>query len=99
MKRQRIKYLSPEVFAINNEMLIFEDTVAIYRLKPSPLYIEITDTMHADSMRAMFDNLWLTGDSLLLAPDGNSLSKQYLPLNSEFDGVPVVIYPAKTTAY
>jgi hypothetical protein len=95
VKRQRIKYVSAAVFPIENEVLIFDDVVAIYRLAPSPFYTEVKDTAYASMMRSIFDTIWYTGDSLLLAPDGSSKSKQYIPLVSEFERIPVVIYPAK----
>ncbi|HSW92445.1 MAG TPA: hypothetical protein VLH14_01035 [Patescibacteria group bacterium] len=91
----RVKYVSPDNFRIRNEILIFESTVCIYRLKPDPLYIEIEDNLYADSMRQLFLNTWQTGDALLLAEDGSTLTKQYLPLSFKVGGMPVVAYPAK----
>lgn len=94
-KRQRVKYVSPTIFPIQNEILVFDDIVATYRLELSPFYFEVKDALYANTMRSVFNTIWLAGDSLLLATDGSSLSKQYLPLNSEFEGIPVIIYPAK----
>jgi|GEM_PF-995198 len=91
----KVKYVSPDNFKISNEMLIFDDTVCIYRLRPDPLYIEIEDKFYADSMRRLFANTWQTGDALILAEDGSTLTKQYLPLSFMVGTIPVVVYPAK----
>lgn len=90
-----VKYVSPDNFLIENEILIFDDTVAIYRLKPDSFYVEINDETYAKQMRQLFNNIWVTGDTLLLSEDGSTLSKQYLPLTASCQNIPIVIYPAK----
>ncbi|HSX07630.1 MAG TPA: hypothetical protein VLG11_01935 [Candidatus Saccharimonadales bacterium] len=91
----KVKYVSPDNFAITNEILIFDDVVCIYRLLPTPLYIEIQDSLYAESMRRLFLGTWQMGDALLLAEDGSTLTKQYLPLSFTAGAIPVVAYPAK----
>lgn len=91
----QVTYVSPENFDIKNEILIFNDVVAMYRLNPDPLYVEIQDKQHADAMRQLFNNTWRMGDALLLAEDGSTLTKQYLPLSFTLGSLPVVAYPAK----
>lgn len=90
-----VKYVPEETYKITNEILIFDSTVAVYRLDPGPFFFEITDASFAASMRSMFKNLWQLGDSLLLAADGSTQTKQYLPISYSFKHLPVVIYPAK----
>lgn len=90
-----VKYVSPENMLIQNEILIFEDTVAIYRLTPTPLYKEINDASYAQMMRQLFQNTWETGDFMPLSKYGSTLTKQYLPLSINCSTIPVVIYPAK----
>lgn len=90
-----VKYVSPDNFSIKNEVLVFDDTVAMYRLEPSPFYIEVTDHSYAQMMQQLFQNTWQTGDTLLLAENGSTMSKQYLPISLNAHGTPVVIYPAK----
>jgi len=91
----KVKYVSSDNFAITNEILIFDDVVCIYRLRPTPLYIEIQDNLYAESMRQLFLNTWQIGDALMLAEDGSTLTKQYLPLSFTTGTMPVVAYPAK----
>lgn len=43
---------------IDTEMVMFDDTVAIYRPGPNPLYKEIRDRGLAAMMIQMFDHLW-----------------------------------------
>jgi len=90
-----VKYVPEETYKITNEVLIFDDTVAIYRLAPDPFYLEVNDTSFADTMKSIFRNIWQLGDSLLLAADGSTMTKQYLPISYAFKNVPVIIYPAK----
>jgi hypothetical protein len=90
-----VKYVPEETYEIINEVLIFNDTVAVYRLQPSPFYIEVNDALYAKMMRNIFSNIWNLGDNLLMAADGSTHTKQYLPISYEFKNTPVVIYPAK----
>lgn len=90
-----VKYVPSESHKITNEILIFDDTVAIYRLEPNPFYFEVTDNFYADSMRSLFMNIWRLGDSLLLAADGSTQTKQFIPISYKFKNIPVVLYPAK----
>lgn len=90
-----VKYVPAETFAIDSEILIFDDTVAIYRLTPGPMYLEITDRSYAKMMRQFFFNTWQVGDSLMLSTDGSTLSKQYQPIAYIHEQIPVVLYPAK----
>ncbi len=90
-----IKYVPAETYEITNEILIFDDTVAVYRLNPDPFYLEVTDALYAETMRSMFVNIWRLGDSLLMAADGSTQTKQYLPISYELKNIPVILYPAK----
>jgi hypothetical protein len=54
----QIRYIKKEVFDIQNEILIFDNIVAMYRVEPDISYIEIEDASYADMMRSFFDNLW-----------------------------------------
>lgn len=90
-----IKYVPKETYNIANELLIFDSTVAVYRLHPDPFYFEVNDRSYAETMRGVFSSLWRLGDSLLLAADGSTLTKQYLPISFTYNSIPVVLYPAK----
>ena len=91
----KIRYIPKEIFDIQNEILIFDDTVAMYRVEPEVYYIEIEDTHYADMMRALFDNLWKASQMMIWGIGGWAMAKQYLPLSTRFLGIPTVIYPAK----
>lgn len=90
-----IRYVPADTFSITNEILIFDDTVAVYRLEPDPFYSEIHDELYANIMRNVFMNTWRLGDSLLMAADGSTYTKQYMPVSYNYKNIPIVIYPAK----
>lgn len=90
-----VKYVPPESLTINSEILIFDETVAIYHLRPQPFYTEINDRSYATMMRNLFINTWQISDALLLTATGSTLTKQYLPISYQFKNTPVVLYPAK----
>lgn len=91
----QIRYISQELFDIQNEMLIFDDIVAIYRVEPDISYIEIEDPSYASMMRTFFDNLWNISQAMIWWIGWSAHAKQYLPFTREFQGIPMVIYPAK----
>jgi len=93
------KYVPPEVYEIRNEIIIFDNTVAAYRLEPDVFYMEVTDESFAKSMRQMFRSIWNIGDNLLMSADGSTQTKQYLPISYKFSNIPVVVYPAKDDGY
>lgn len=61
----QIRYIPKELFDIQNEILIFDDVVATYRVEPDISYIEIEDTSYAQMMRTFFDNLWNASQAML----------------------------------
>lgn len=97
------KYIKPEVFQISSEIVIFEDTVAIYRIEPSVSYLEINDANYAEMMRELFDNIWKLSDTMILGLGGSKEAKQYMPISTKLKvgkkEIPAVIYPAKDDGY
>jgi hypothetical protein len=61
----QIRYIPREIFDIQTEILIFDDTVAMYRIDPEISYTEIQDRNSADMMRAFFDNLWGASQAMI----------------------------------
>ena len=61
----QIRCIPKEMFDIQNEILIFDDVVAIYRVEPSISYIEIEDSSYASMMRTFFDNLWNISQTMI----------------------------------
>ncbi len=91
----QIRYITKEVFDIQNEILIFDDIVAMYRVEPDISYIEIEDASYADMMRSLFDNLWSVSQTMFWWVGWSAHAKQYLPFTGNFNSIPMVIYPAK----
>lgn len=94
-QNMEVRYVPTESFTITTEILIFDDTVAMYRVDPDPFYEEICDADFMRTMRQFFFALWQIGDSLQLLSDGSTLAKQYLPLTYKSNDIPIIIYPAK----
>jgi hypothetical protein len=61
----QIRYISTEIFDIQNEILIFDNVVAMYRIEPEVYYVEIEDIHYANMMRAFFDNLWRVSQAMI----------------------------------
>lgn len=91
----QIRYIPKEIFSIETEILIFDDTVAMYRVIPDITYAEIQDAPYADMMRKFFDTLWAASQAMIWWVGGGAQAKQYLPFTREYRGIPMVIYPAK----
>lgn len=91
----QIRCIPTEIFSIQNEILIFDDIVAMYRVEPEIYYVEIEDANYASMMRDFFDNLWNISQAMIWWVGGSAKAKQYLPFTREYLGIPAVIYPAK----
>jgi hypothetical protein len=93
------RFVSPEVFKVANEIVIFDDIVAIYKMSPVCTYLEIDDPAYANMMRDLFYNVWRIADVLVVGVGGSAHTKQYKPLSFTFSkggkDIPVVAYPAK----
>lgn len=91
----QIRHISEKIFSIQNEILIFDDIVAMYRVEPDVYYVEIEDANYASMMRDFFDNLWNVSQAMVWGLGGSAHAKQYLPFTRNFEGIPLIIYPAK----
>jgi hypothetical protein len=93
------KYIDPKIFKVSSEIVIFENTVAIYTVKPSVSYLEINDSNYANMMRDLFNNIWKISDTMIVGIGGGEEAKQYKPITTKLKvgkkTVPAVIYPAK----
>jgi hypothetical protein len=61
----QIRCIPTEIFSIQNEILIFDDIVAMYRVEPEIYYVEIEDANYASMMRDFFDNLWNVSQAMI----------------------------------
>ena len=87
--------ISTDLFEIQHEILIFDDTVALYRTEPQVSYTEIEDVNYASVMRSLFENLWKASQMMVWGINGSISVKQYLPMSMKFGGKPSIVYPAK----
>lgn len=67
-----VRYVSSKILPIKAEVLIFDDTVAIYRVKPEINVLIIEDIDFANEQRALFDAVWEHAEQLDLHTDGST---------------------------
>lgn len=57
-ERVDLRVVDRSVIDIQTEILIFDDTVVVYRLGDDPMCVEIKDMVYASVMRGLFRALW-----------------------------------------
>lgn len=67
-----VRHISEEVLPIEVELLIFNDVVAMYQLKPEVSVTIIEHAGFAAQQKALFDNFWNMADRLDLENDGST---------------------------
>lgn len=94
-KLMSVHHIPKDVFSIDNEILIFSDTVGMYRVEPDIYYTEIEDAHYASMMRGFFENLWSISEAMIWTGSGWKHAKQYTPFNMNIGWIPIIVYPAK----
>lgn len=67
-----VRFVPKDVLPINMEVLMFDDVVALYRVKPSVEVIIIENAAFAIQQRALFDSFWQIADPVQLRQDGST---------------------------
>lgn len=67
-----VRYISPDTMPITVEMLVFNDTVALYQIEPEVSVTIIEHAAFAAQQKALFDNFWKVADKLDLDDDGGT---------------------------
>ncbi len=67
-----IRHIPASVFLIDTEVLIFNDTVAIYRVEPDVSVIIIEDAAFAAQQKVLFDTLWAQAEPSRAMSDGST---------------------------
>lgn len=67
-----IRYIPEDVLPIHTEVLIFDETVAIYQIKPEVAVTIIEHQAFAAQQKALFDNFWLIATPTSVNSDGNT---------------------------
>lgn len=68
----QVRYVTPEVLPINVEVLMFDDTVAFYTVKPTVSVLIIEGSDFARQQEAIFDSVWKVSAESQLNPDGST---------------------------
>lgn len=67
-----VRYVPKDVLPIQTEVLIFDNTVAIYNVKPQVSVTVIEHEAFAAQQKALFDNFWLIATPSALNYDGST---------------------------
>lgn len=89
-KVMTFRYVPRDIFAIENEIMIFDDTVAVYN-KRELLIIE--DKKFADNQRQLFMSVWDQGQSPTLGFEYKPNHSYYKNLNYFVNGIQVIVWP------
>lgn len=89
------RYIPEETFAIENEILIFDDTIATYSTGLKPKLSVIEDKSFADNQKQLFLNLWEQGQPPFLGFDYKPNHSLYRNLDYKIWGKHVICYPDK----
>jgi len=66
----QMRHVDPGLCRITNEILIFDSTVAIYRVALSVDYLEVQDESYAAMMRDIFDTVWSSARPMRVGEGG-----------------------------
>jgi hypothetical protein len=89
------RYIPKDNFSIENETLIFDNKVVIYRTKPSIEMVVIEDKKFAKNQKQLFLNLWEQGQSPALGFDYKPNHSYFRNLDYKIGGKHVIVYPDK----
>ncbi|MEI6498752.1 MAG: hypothetical protein WCO23_02210 [bacterium] len=89
------RYIPEETFTIENEILIFDDTVAIYSTGQKPTLAIIEDRSFAANQKQLFSNLWDQGQLPILGFNYKPNHSFYQNLDYKIWGKHVICYPDK----
>ncbi len=67
-----VRYIPSDVLPINAEVLIFDNTVAIYQTDPEVSVTVIENAAFAAQQKALFDNFWNIAERVTLGDDGGT---------------------------
>ena len=89
-KVMTFRYVPKDIFAIKNEIMIFDDTVAVYN-KRELLIIE--DRKFADNHKQLFMSIWDQGQSPTLGFEYKPNHSYYKNLNYFIGSLQIIVWP------
>ena len=70
----QVRHISEQELPIQTEVLIFDDTVAFYRVEPEVTLTVVTEAAVAAQQKALFDLAWQQAAPMALASDGSTIA-------------------------
>ncbi len=89
-KLMTFRYVPKDIFSIDNEILIFDDIVAIYNTKE---ILVIKDKKFADNQKQLFISIWDQGESPALEFDYKPNHSFYKNLNYFIGDLQIIVWP------
>ncbi|MBU4246355.1 MAG: hypothetical protein ABIF85_03180 [Nanoarchaeota archaeon] len=87
--------LPKETFNIDNEILIFDDIVAVYNIEPKLKLTIIKDKSFAENQKQLFTNLWEQGQTPKLGFEYKPNHSFYNSINFAIQKKHIIVYPDK----
>lgn len=84
------RYVPKDIFSIENEILIFDDTVAIYNEKE---LLIVEDQKFANNQKQLFSSVWDQGQSPRLEFEYTPNHSFYKNLNYFIDDLQIIVWP------
>ncbi len=84
------RYVPKDIFAIEHEILIFDDTVAVYNKEE---LLIIKDSAYANNQKQLFASIWEQGQSPTLEFEYTPNHSFYKNLNYFIDDVQIIVWP------
>ncbi|MFA6268519.1 MAG: hypothetical protein WCW13_05430 [archaeon] len=89
-KVMTFRYVPKDIFAIENEILIFDNTVAIYNKKE---LLIIEDKSFANNQKQLFASIWEQGQSPMLGFEYKPNHSFYNNLNYFLNDLQIIVWP------
>jgi hypothetical protein len=70
-----VRYVDAATLPIGVELVVFDNVVALYRMRPRPWVVVIEDAAVAAQHKALFDTVWNRAEELALQADGSSVRR------------------------
>lgn len=87
------RYVPKDIFKIHDEILIFDDVVAVYNTKPEFKLFVIKDKKFANNQKQLFMNLWTESTMPRVDFKYRPNHSYYKAINYMIGNKPVIIYP------
>lgn len=87
------RYIPKSIYTIEHEILVFDDTTAVYNMKPYPKMLIIEDKFYAGNQKQLFLNLWEEGLSPKMGFNYRPNHSFYNEVDFQVFGKQIILFP------